>query len=213
MHASYLQSVLVLVASLGVQLANSLNLFSENLGDPSPELDWTSPESDPNDANVELFDDDSKAPLTDTILISDGCDTQKQSLFGDGLSLLGRDNAACQSPLPLSPDTLQLFQDPSSLEDLLQNSLSTPPDSSGLLSPEEEARQGMDPSNRDLSDADGESWKNYEGPTGPCDRFNRIWLPVPVCCDGPFKNFNNYGPQSWVEYDTVQNCDLLGRMY
>ena len=227
MQASYLQSVLVLIASsLAVQLVNSFDLFSENLGDPSSEFDWMSTESDPNDDNVDLFEDTSELPLTDTILIS-GCDTQQQqSLIDDGLSLFSRDNAACQSPsppldeplnqppLPLSPDTLQLFQDPSSLEGILQNSLPTTPKKyPGLLSPgEQREREWIDDVYHDLSDVDGESWKTFEGDTHPCGRFRRLELWYPVCCDGPGERFSIIPAESLVQYDSVQNCDLLVRM-
>lgn len=226
MHASFFQSVFVLIASsVEAQLGNSLDLFSEYLDEPSSELDWIqSPDLDPIDDNVNIFDDASEVPLTDTVLISD-CDTQQQSLIDDGgLSLFGRDSAACSStsqpplnqpPLPLSPETLQLFQDPSSLEGLLQDSLPTIPKKyPGLLSPgEQREREWIDDVYHDMSDMDGESWKTFEGDTHPCGRFRRPGLMYPVCCDGPGESFSDLSSESVVLYTKVQNCDLLVRTY
>lgn len=54
----------------------------------------------------------------DKVVASNECATQ-QSLV-DGFPLLARDGDSCSSPLPLSPGTLQLFQDPlNSLEQVL----------------------------------------------------------------------------------------------
>ena len=223
MHASYLRFVLVLVAaSLKLQLVNSWDLFSENLDNSSWDLDWMSPESDLDEDNVDLFQDNSKLPLTDTILTS-GCDTQQQSFIDDGLSLFSRDTAACQSTsqpsnqpplLPLSPETLQLLQDPSSLEERLRNILPTKPKYPGLLSPPEQLeREWGYQDYHDLSDMDGESWRTFEGDTGPCDRLNRLGLEFPVCCDGPADIIDGYQPESWLQYHLVRECDPLGRMY
>lgn len=222
MHASYFQFLLVLVtASLELQFVNSLDLFSENLDDPSSEIDWMPLKSDPEDDNVDLFEDYSDVSLTDTILTS-GCDAQQQSLIDDGLSLFSRDTAACQStsqpsnqpPLPLSSETFQLFQDPASLEGLLRNNLPIKPKYPGLLSPGEQLeREWSYQDYHDTSDMDGESWKAFEGDSGPCDRFNRLGLEFPVCCDGPANMIDGYRPENWLQYHRVWECDPLGRMY
>lgn len=211
MHAGYHISVLVLIASWGVPLVKSLDLFSENLGDPSSELDWTSLETDPNDDNVDLFDDNSEVPLVDTIFLS-GCDARQQSLVDDGLSLFGRDDLACLSPsqplsqprLPLSPETLQLFQDPGSLQEILQNSPLTAPPDPGRLSLEEVEKGG---------DVDSEGWRIYWRISHPWHPFEGLGLWFAVCCDGPSENSKEIPPGSLIEHELVWNCDPLGRMY
>lgn len=223
MHASYSHSKLLLGVFLSVPLVNPLNLFSENLDDLSTGLDWTSLKSDPNDDNTDLFNEDSEISLTDPILIS-GCDTQQQSLLDDEQSLFSRDNTACPSTqppsqplLPLSPETLQLFQDPSSLERLLLDSEPTKPNIQpkypGRLTPLEEwERESSFQDFHDLSDMNGESWKTFQGDTGPCDRFKRGGLTFAVCCDGPADIVEGYQPENWVQYQRVNECDPLDGM-
>ena len=97
----------------------------------------------------DLFFENSDPPLSEVVVASTDCAATQQSSTDEGFSLLSRNHAdSCDLPLPLSTDTLQLFQEPlDSLEEILSPNDDDAPRNTypGLLSTEEQLEKERNP--------------------------------------------------------------------
>ena len=225
-------------ASFELDPGNTVYLRSQSLFEdtapsdfqlPVPSLD--DPSNDVLSSTSDLFVDDDitssflpgqdnepALTLTDATLQSSSCLTQR-TLSGDGEHLLSRDGKpSCPSPAaPLSPGTLQLFQDPTnSLENLLLDDSESNPlpplPYPGRLTPEEEKVRknypGIDWG--ETGPIDGEEWRLVI-PEGkhPCQPYLELGYSQPLCCDGGVKLTTDLAliRAIWMKYLWVDNCD------
>lgn len=128
----------------------------------------------------------------------------------------------CPQPLPISPETLQLFEDPNGALDRIlspqnseeEGSSSTEKKYPGPLTPEEEKER-----ERTSEDgADFEGWDPYQGTITydnsqrehPCG-FNQLWgFIYALCCTGPLDPDDI---SIEVNYVWLEGCDLHEGMF
>ena len=209
-------------SSLSPPVTGFSNLFSE-----------TDPVS--NDDLSTLFNQDNAAStfaMTDATLLN-ACATE-QILMDGQQPLISRDSNSpvCLPPAvvspPLSPDTLQLFEDPlGSLQKINpSNSEENPPPPPspspdnwpsypGHLDPEEQEHRQRNPGGlyHNTEPIDGESWQDYTGEVIPpdeeyqhCEMLLRLGYIYPLCCrTAPVRPQPLNVPEY---YPFLLNCDL-----
>jgi hypothetical protein len=193
--------------------------------------------------NINSFSDDdgleSAFTLTDTTLPNTCVVEQsfgyeqppladEQSLANDEHEqfLIARNGDYCQPANSLSPEPLQLFEDPLNL--MLNRldptggenpSLDFEGTYPGRLTPEEEQKRARTPGpHHNLDPVDGQEWRLYQDPSrmrnenyNDCHSWH-LSYPHPLCCLGPTvmgpRSEHNLGA-TWTirEYPSVGNCD------
>ena len=209
-----------LSSSSSPPLIGSSNLFSE-----------TNPGSN-DDSSIYFENDENDSPfaVTDATLLS-GCATD-QSLMDERQPLLAaRDDNSCSRPpgVPLSPDTLQLFEDPLGwLKRVTTPTNSDPsapspsvqpgvePGYPGLLDPEEQARRAKNPGGlwHNTDPVGGEYWHDYEGEViygtdddeyRHCHMYRNLGYIYALCCR---KARTRLAPMNLPEYyPMLEECD------
>lgn len=132
--------------------------------------------------------------------------------------LIAYDGESCPPLLPLSPETLQLFEDPlGSLNRIVHTSgESTPslnihPSYPGRLSPgeEEERKENPDGEYHNTDDVDGEEWRSYDGKEDvykPCEIYEFMEYTWPLCCRWEVERPDP--PVPLLDYYRMEDCDL-----
>ena len=166
-------------------------------------FNWDLSSQDLSDPNLDIFAD--ATPQSST------CVGQEIIPMNEPSYLIARD-ILCPQPLPLSPESLQLFEDPTAALDriLPQNSeggSSIDKDYPSLLTPDEQREKNESPG----ADIDYEVWQdfrgtvNYEG-RDPCEIDKLSGFPHALCCGGPFQRDDD-SYMLIVEYTWVAGCD------
>ena len=210
----------LLSSSSSTPLIGSSDLFSEKI----PGSNDDSSISFEIDKNVSPF------ALTDATLLS-ACAIDQSLMDERQLLLAARDDNSCsRSPgVPLSPDTLQLFEDPlGTLERATTPTNSDPsapspsvqpgvePGYPGLLDPEEEERRARNPGGlwHNTDPVDGEYWHDYEGKVlygtdddeyRHCHMYLTLGYVYALCCR---KARTRFGVTNIpVYYPMLEECD------
>lgn len=180
--------------------------FIINSASNSPDDSFSSDSSDFLDPYSSNDDTDLFASTTTDVTLENIC-SQQQSLSDDQqLPLTARDGASVcdDSSSPLSPETIELFQDPFSA---LGKSSQLPPLSyPGRLSPEEEEKGG---SIYNPEPDDENQWQIYRGKITfepqPCRFVRDLGFVFHLCCDG---EYSEALPESglFLEYLWVEGC-------
>ena len=216
MHFLCCISIIIIVLNLNLADAElKIRHPLENIDDLSAPLsfdagdvdtfNWDSSSSGLSDPNVDIF--------SDAIPQQSSCAGQNIPITEQS-PLRARDDL-CPQPLPLSQDTLQLFEDPSGALDriLPQNSeegSSIDKKYPGLLTPEEQRERERSSE----SGADYTGWENYQGTVTFDDshlcEFNRLWgFIFPLCCTGPMASDD----VSLDVYAWLDGCDIHQGMF
>lgn len=175
--------------------------LSPNVGDLDT-FNWDLSSQGLSDPNSDIFAD--ATPQSSTCV-------GQEIPMNEPLALTAR-NDICPQPLPLSPETLQLFKDPVGTLDriLPQNSeggSSIEKDHPSLLTPDEQQERTESPE----ADIDHEVWQVYRGKVtyqepDPCEIEKLSGFPYALCCDGPVQPDDD----SYiliVDYNWVDFCD------